>query len=58
MRSNLVDIDVVLVHSTDKAYLIKYDEDKEPVWVPKSLSEYANGVLTLPEPVAIEKGLI
>lgn len=59
MRSNLIDLDARLVHQTDKALLMDLG-DKEPVWLPKSAVEFnqATGTLTLPEPLAHEKGLI
>lgn len=62
-RSDLVDISVVLVHETDRAWLLDYG-GSEKVWLPKSQGELARDVggkswtLTLPERVANEKGLI
>lgn len=58
MRSNLVDVDVKLIHETDDAYLVCYDEDKPNVWVPKSQSEYEDGVLTVSQWLAEEKGMV
>lgn len=57
-RSNLVSIECRLLHQTELAYLVWYDGRK--VWVPKSVSEYdaAEGVLTLPEDVAVDKELV
>jgi len=62
-RSDLVDISVVLVHETDRAWLVDHG-GSENVWLPKSrceLAQEAGGkiwTLTLPECVANEKGLI
>ena len=38
---------------------LDFGEDK-PVWIPKSIAEFDedDGVLTIPEPLAQEKGLI
>ena len=65
MRSNLVDLTLILVHQTDKAILVKETEDdEEGVWIPKSIVEVETtkkeGVVTvtMPEYVAHEKGLI
>ena len=55
-ESDLIDIVVTLRHQTDKAYLV--DDGDKQVWVPKSQSEYADGILTLPEWLAMDKGLI
>lgn len=62
MKSDLVDLTLVLVHETDKAILVKEHEDAEDkVWLPKSLIEFVRkGSLvevTLPERIATEKGL-
>ncbi len=62
-RSNLCDIDVHIHHKTDKAYLVSLDGDREKaVWIPKSACEMekvgAFWQITLPEPLALEKGLI
>lgn len=61
--AKVVDVDVDLVYETKDAYLVKIDEDTfgkeaERIWVPKSLSEYSNGVLTVEEWFAIQKGLV
>lgn len=58
-KSNLIDIDAKYVHDTPKAWLLDVGQD-EPVWIPKSLCEFDrhDGVLTLAENVAIEKGLV
>jgi hypothetical protein len=63
MKSDLVDLDGVLVHETPKAYLVRFDDDKEPVWLPKSAIELAMRargracIVTLPQRLAEEKGL-
>lgn len=57
MRSNLIDIEARLVHKTDKAWLLDVGGEK-PVWVPKSAAEFDGETLTIPEPLALEKGLI
>lgn len=58
MRSNLVYIDVKLVHETDEAYLVCYDEDKPNVWVPKSQSKHDEGILTVSQWLAEQKGIV
>ena len=58
MKSNLIDIDVEVVHRTEKAVLVHTGIKEQAVWIPKSAAEFDDGVLTLPEPLALEKGLI
>lgn len=64
MKSNLVDIDVVVVHETPDAFLVKWDPDRDAVWLPKSACEFQAtdgsdiGILTLPERLAEEKELL
>lgn len=64
MRSNLTDIEVYIHHETEKAWLVSVDGFREKaVWIPKSQGEIeSNGltlhVLTAPEPLLIEKGLV
>ncbi|ACL59944.1 hypothetical protein [Methylobacterium nodulans] len=65
MRSDLVDVTVRLHHETNRAVLGSTDGDREKaVWIPKSACEIEPGAgkathtLTLPERVAIEKGLV
>ena len=64
MRSNLIDIDVEVVHRTEKAVLVHTGNKDESVWIPLSQCEIEpsgfGGIetLTLPEPLALEKGLI
>lgn len=57
MKSNLIDIEARLVHETEKAWLLDTGEDK-PTWVAKSVAEFDGETLTIPEPIAQEKGLI
>lgn len=57
MKSNLIDIPAELRHETPLAWLISTDGENR-VWIPKSAAEFEDGVLTLPEPLALEKGLI
>lgn len=64
-RSNLVDVAVIVKHETPKAYLVT-DDGKREMWIPKSQCELVSstnrkgreGLLTLPEWLAKEKGLI
>lgn len=59
MRSDLIDLDARMVHETEKARLLDFGGEK-PVWLAKSQHEYDadDGKVTLPERVAIEKGLV
>lgn len=62
MKSNIIDIDVILVHETASAVLVKDAEDAEPVWLPRSQIEIATEgaahVVTAPEWLLVEKGLL
>jgi hypothetical protein len=65
MKSNLIDIDVEVLHRTDKAVLVRTGHKEQAVWLPLSQVEIEpNGAgdgietITLPEPLALEKGLI
>lgn len=65
MKSNLISIDVEVVHRTEKAVLVHTGINERAVWLPLSLVEIEpNGAfdgidtLTLPEPLALEKGMI
>jgi hypothetical protein len=56
----LIDIAGVKKHETDKAWLADVGLE-QPVWLPKSQVEYYDdygGIFTMPEWLAIEKGLI
>jgi hypothetical protein len=61
-RSNLEDVAVELVHETDKAYLVTDGRivggKRIEVWVAKSLTEFDKGILTAPEWLLKDKGLI
>jgi N-acetylglucosamine-6-phosphate deacetylase len=56
MKSNLIDIAVELKHETDKAYLVT--DGSKDAWLPKSQCEYADGIVTMEEWLAKDKGLI
>jgi hypothetical protein len=64
MKSNLIDIDVEVVHRTEKAVLVHTGNKEQAVWIPLSQCEIEpsgiDGIetITLPEPLALEKGLI
>jgi hypothetical protein len=55
---NIIGIDVILKHQTGSAYLVESVDTGKEAWVPKSVSEYADGELQLKESLALEKGLI
>lgn len=61
--ADVIDIDVILVHETGAAVLVKSDEDAEGIWLPKSQIEVdgdigAYGSVTVPTWLAEEKGLV
>lgn len=56
MRSNLYDFPAKLVHETEKAWLLDVGLDKS-VWIPKEAGEFDGETLTIPEGLAIEKGM-
>jgi hypothetical protein len=66
VKSDLIDLVMILVHETDKAVLVCLDEDgKRGVWLPKSAIELSDDrtktrqvTVTLSEALAQEKGLI
>lgn len=69
MKSNLVDLTVMLHIETkpgipdEGALLVSETEDSKRIWIPKSLCEWIVKkddiiILTLPEKIAHEKGLI
>ena len=55
-KSDLIDIACEVRHETEKATLI-FDGTKE-VWLPKALVEIEDGEATMPEWLALDKGLI
>jgi hypothetical protein len=62
-KSDLVEIDVVLHHETEKAFKVSTDgNDDKAAWVPKSQCQLSgdgrNRTLELPEWMAQQKGLI
>lgn len=59
MKSNLIDLEARLIHETEKARRFDFG-GSEPVWLPKSSHEWdaEEQTVTLPEPLALEKGLI
>lgn len=57
MKSNLIDIIAELRLETSLSWLISTDGNNR-VWIPKSAAQFEDGVLTIPEPLALEKGLI
>lgn len=58
-RSDLVDVAVQKHAETDRAWLVSDTGDcNDAIWIPKSQAELADGLLTLPEWLAMEKGLI
>ena len=62
-KSDLVDIACTLRHETERAWFLDVGY-AQPVWIPKSQAEYESdptggcGIITLPEWLAKEKGLI
>jgi hypothetical protein len=66
MKSSLYDIEVYIHHQTEKAWLVSL-EGETKVWIPKSQGEMEQKltsglhpvwILTAPEPLLIEKGLV
>lgn len=64
MKSNIIDIDVQVLHQTEKSVLVTLDVPDNGVWLPLSqveLSETGIGgimTVTLPEWLALDKGMI
>jgi len=69
MKSDLRDIDVIYVHATDRAVLVRSDEDAPEVWIPLAQVEIEApdgghlrrgrpARLTAPESLLVEKGLV
>ena len=65
MKSDLVDLDVEILGETNMAICIRDDEDGGKIWLPKSqieikrnINDRKMAVVTLPEWLAIEKGLV
>ena len=58
-KSDLIDVAVQVHRETAKAWLVSDTGDKKDAkWIPKSQAELADGVLTCPEWLAKDKGLI
>lgn len=63
-KSNLVDLDMQILHETEKAVLATLDVPDNGVWLPKSQIEIQDTVIegivsiTLPEWLAKDKGLV
>lgn len=65
MKSDIIDIDVEVLHRTDKAVLVHTGNKEEAVWLPFSQIEIEPNdafpgieTVSLPEWLAQEKGLI
>ena len=66
MKSDIIDLRLVLVTQTEKAILVNENEDNsgKSIWLPKSKVEFDDVTLgtittvTLPEWLALDKGLI
>lgn len=62
-KSNLVDVEVTVVHETEWALLVDHGGDGN-VWLPKSACEIdsfgepVRHICTLPESLAIDKGMV
>ena len=58
-QSKSVTIDATIEHETELAYLLDFGGKWGPEWVPKSVTEdNEDGTFTLPEKMAMEKGMI
>jgi len=66
MKSDIIDLRLVLVAQTEKAILVNENEDNsgKSIWLPKSKVEFDDVTIgtittvTLPEWLALDKGLI
>ena len=64
MKSDVIDIDVQLLHETEKAVLVTDSVPEKGIWLPRSKIEIEEtgigGIhtVTLPEWLALDKGLI
>jgi hypothetical protein len=56
MSDRLADVEIEILQETDKA--VRVTDGAVTVWLPKSQVEIADGVATMPEWLAIEKGLV
>jgi hypothetical protein len=62
-RSRLIDLEVFVHHSTDRAWLISLDGDRnKATWIPKSVCEIdtdqGQATMTVSESIAVDKGLV
>lgn len=63
MKSDLVDLDLSFRHETDDAFAV-WNGDRKPdgtekwVWLTKKYTERDGDIFTMPEWLAIEKGLV
>lgn len=59
MKKNhdIIEVECTLQHQTDAGLLVDFG-GKTAVWVPKSLCEFGNGTLQIPEWLATEKGMV
>lgn len=59
MRSNIIDLEARLVRETEKARCFDF-ERAQGVWLPKQQHEWdeEHRTVSLPEPLAIEKGIV
>lgn len=63
---NLVSLELIFIHETDAAILVKDEEDGPANWIPKAHCEYDDSVLVpgmmaifdIQEGAAIEAGLV
>lgn len=55
-KSDIIDIYCDVLLETEKAILVENGNNK--VWLPKSMVEFEDDTVTLPEWLAIDKGLI
>lgn len=66
MRSDIVDLDLLFVHQTSGAVLVRLHEDADEVWLPKSQIELEESDMrrnaiycfSMPQSLAEEKGLV
>ena len=63
MKSNIIDMIVIIKHETEKAVLVDHG-DKEPCWIPKSQCEIEinkdgkTSTITISQSLAEDKGMI
>lgn len=62
--TQVVDIEVKLLHETGKAHMVTHDDGVTKTWLPRSQTEISPSekkgiyIATIPEWLALEKGLI